>query len=199
MRTCRQEALKKYFPNGIPEWVGTPDRIMATTEGAKWYEVNPLAIDQNLFQKSRMCFSWMQEDTRKLILDAFDVLNNNPERYGQKFITIIPMKTWREADTASELRRLAYEFGGNVANWVEQALEWAQRICNGASWKDICDYYDTEEWRRLVIWKDGCERLVGGCRRKGFFGRLPASYISDGYHATFDIYDAVPLIVVYEK
>ena len=30
-----------------------------------------------------------------------------------------------------------------MADWVEQAFEWAQRISNGESWKTICNDADT--------------------------------------------------------
>jgi len=89
------------------------------------------------------------------------------------------------------------QIGDHMANWVEQALEWAQRIANGEAWKDICNKADTANWYRLVIWKNGCARLVGGSRED--YVNSPASDISGStfFDLSF-IIRAVPLVVLYE-
>ena len=129
------------------------------TEG-KWFKVNPLAIDQNLFKEERE--NSMQETTRQYILEAFEEMKMN-SKYAKPFKTMIPKKTW-ETKSVEELKKLAQRLGNHNADWVEQALEWAQRISNGESWDEICNKQDTANWYRLVVWKCGYARLVGGSR-----------------------------------
>lgn len=163
------------------------------TEDA-WFEVKPQAIDQKLFEKKRN--DNRQEATRKLILEAFAEMKENPEKYGKNFKTMMPQKTW-SFKTVVQLKEMASNLGDHNANWVEQALEWAQRIANGESWEAICNNKDTANWYRLVVWKNGYARLVGGsvCDNNS----KPAS---DVYN--YDYYDdnslnrTVPLFVLYE-
>lgn len=163
------------------------------TEDA-WFEVKPQAIDQKLFEKKRN--DNRQEATRKLILEAFAEMKENPEKYGKNFKTMMPQKTW-SFKTVAQLKEMASNLGDHNANWVEQALEWAQRIANGESWEAICNNKDTANWYRLVVWKNGYARLVGGsvCDNNS----KPAS---DVYN--YDYYDdnslnrTVPLFVLYE-
>ena len=171
--------MEKHFSNEATEQVSTTKLAQVPTEG-KWFEVNPQAIDQNLLQKKRE--NRRQEETRKLILEAFDEVKNRPARYGKKFKTMMPKKTWT-VKTVEELKQLACELGDHNADWVEQALEWAQRISNGESWKTICNDNDTAKWYRMIVWKNGYARLVGGSRY--LKNKLPASdvdsvdYLSD--------------------
>jgi len=65
--------------------------IVRPTEGVP-FEVNPLAIDQRLFQTKRNDES--QEETRQWILEAFAEAKANPEKYGKTFYTLIPEKKW---------------------------------------------------------------------------------------------------------
>ncbi len=48
-----------------------------------------------------------------------------------------------------------------MADWVEQALEWAQKIFDGQSWESICNYPDTSKNKRMIIWKNGNYATVG--------------------------------------
>ncbi len=186
--------LEKHFSNEATEQVSTAKLAQVPTEG-KWFEVNPQAIDQNLFQKKRE--NRRQEETRNLILDAFDEVKSNPEKYGKNFKTMIPKKTW-VVKTVAELKQLACELGDHNADWVEQALEWAQRICNGESWGDVCNNADTANWYRLVVWKSGYTRLVGGSRNDDY--SFPASDVNDyDYHSVSRLDLTVPLVVLYEK
>lgn len=150
--------LEKHFPNECTKQESTKNVIPGPTED-KWFEVNPQAIDQSIFQKKRK--NERQEKTRQLILEAFAEVKNNPEKYGRKFKTMIPKKTW-EYKTNEQLNQLACELGDHNADWVEQALEWAQRIYNGEVWGDICNFVDTANCYRMVVWKQGFVRLVGG-------------------------------------
>ena len=162
------------------------------TEDA-WFEVKPQAIDQKLFKNKRT--DNRQEVTRKLILEAFTEMKDNPEKYGKNFKTMMPKKTW-SSKTVAQIK----EMGDHHANWVEQALEWAQRIANGESWEDLCNAKDTANWYRVVVWKNGYARLVGGsvCNDVDF----PASDVGDVDYDMFndDIYvnDTVPLVALYE-
>lgn len=163
------------------------------TEG-KWFEVKPQAIDRMLFvEKGREDES--QEKTRQRIIEAFYVMESNPKRYGKNFMTMMPKKVW-PSKTAPELEAMACKLGDHNADWVEQALEWAQRIANGESWETVCNDADTAKWYRLVVWKDGYARLVGGSTDSG----NPASCVDINAHTGNEpLYYTVPLIVLYEK
>lgn len=165
------------------------------TEG-QWFEVKPQDINQKLFEKKRK--DTRQETTRQLILEAFEELKNNPEIYGNNFKTMMPKKDWT-SKTVAQLKAMACKLGDHNADWVEQALEWAQRIANGESWKTICNDADAANWYRLVVWKNGYARLVGGSVYD-FSDFSPASDVSssdcDGsYYLSY----TVPLVVLCEK
>ena len=165
------------------------------TEG-KWFGVNPLAIDQNLFKEKRENFR--QEVTRQYILEAFEEMKKN-SKYARAFKTMMPKKTWdgKTEKTVKELKKLATKLGDHNADWVEQALEWAQRIANGESWEYICNKEDTSDCFRLVIWKNGYARLVGGSHISSKY--YPASnVILSDYGDNDYFYSTVPLVVLYE-
>ena len=160
----------------------------------EWFEVKPQAIDQKLFEKKRK--SKRQEATRQLILEAFSKVKDNPEKYSKNFKTMMPKKTW-ESKSVADLKEIACELGDHNADWVEQALEWAQRIANGESWKAICNDKDTANWYRLVVWKNGFACIVGGSACFGDY--IPASAfscITFGDNHKLDV--TVPLVVIYE-
>lgn len=160
----------------------------------EWFEVKPYTIDQQLFKKKRK--DEQQEATRQLILKAFAEMKNDLEKYGINFRTMIPKQEWAYK-TVAQLKEMARRLGGHNADWVEQALEWAQRIANGESWEAICNDADTANWYRLVVWKRGYVRLVGGSVYAG--NKYPASNV---YFKDFDVnssfYYVVPLVVLYE-
>lgn len=163
--------------------------INIPTEG-KWFMVNPLTIDQNLFKEKRE--DRKQETTRKLILEAFEEMKKN-SKYTRPFKTMIPIRTMN-ANNIKAFRKIASKYGGDMADWVEQALEWAQRIANGEEWKNICNKKDTVAWYRSVIWKNGCIKLVGGSRYNYY--SVPATAVSMDNTDLF--YRSVPLVVLYE-
>ena len=166
--------------------------IPRPTEGVP-FDVNPLGIDRELFQKIREDVE--QETTRLLILEAFDEVDAHHEKYGKSFWTLMPEKTWNQK-TIIELREVAAMVGDHLANWVEQALEWAQRIQNGESWEAICNEYDTADCYRLVAWKDSCYRLVGGARRGNY--AFSASFVGrNHYNMRYKFCHVVPLTVGY--
>ena len=162
------------------------------TEG-KWFEVKPLSIDPKLFERERKNKS--QEETRQLILEAFEEMNKYPEKYARNFRTMMPEKIWTSKN-AAQLKEIACKLGDHNADWVEQALEWGQRIANGESWEAICNDKDTTYWYRLVVWKKGNTRRIGGSRLN-----YPASNVSynGSYDGNHDLDNTIPLVVSYEE
>ena len=187
--------LEKYFSNEATEQATTAKVAQVPTED-QWFEVNPQTINQSLFKKKRK--DERQERTRKLILEAFAEVDKHPEKYASAFYTLMPEKKWNGYKTVAELNAYANDLDGQMADWVEQALEWAQRLFNGESWETICNNADTANWYRVILWKNGCYRLVGGSRNYNVLN--PASDVFDYDYGFFNcICDTVPLVVLYEK
>lgn len=161
----------------------------------EWFEIKPLTIDQELFKKKRD--NSKQEETRKLILEAFDEMKKNPEKYGKNFKTIIPNKTWTKSRTMPPLYKIVSRFGDHMADWVEQGLEWAQRIANGESWEDICNNRDTVAWYRIIKWKNESYAQIGGGGNTCV--NHPATTISQIFNVIPSFDEAVPLIVGYDE
>ena len=186
--------LEEYFSSKTTQKATTAKVAQKPTQD-EWFEVNPLSINQKLFENEREDAT--QEKTRKLIHEAFVEMQNEPEKYGKKFFTMMPKKTWRHK-TFVELEEMSSKLGDHNANWVEQALEWAQRIANGESWEAICNDNDTANWYRLVVWKSGYARHVGGsvCNNHD----LPASNVNGFDCSELDSLEyTVPLVVSYEE
>ena len=93
--------LEKYFSNEATEQATTAKVAQVPTED-QWFEVNPQTINQSLFKKNRK--DERQERTRKLILEAFAEVKSSPEKYGRKFKTMMPKKTWT-SKTVAELKQ----------------------------------------------------------------------------------------------
>lgn len=136
-------------------------RIQSQIDG-EYFEVYPKTINKKLFKRTRR---GKQEEIRKLILEAFQELERNPHKYSKPFRIIIPQKTWRVI-SGEKAQNIAIRFKGHITDWVEQAFEWAQRIHNGESWEDICNKPDKSKYYRIVVWKDGKLRIVGGANNK---------------------------------
>ena len=173
----------------------TTDVAQIPTEG-KLFEVKPLGIDRSKFEKPLS--DWQQEWTRQIIQDAFAEVDKHSEKYASTFYTLIPEKKWDGYKTVAELKEYANDLGGLMADWVEQALEWAQRISNGESWEAICNNADTAKWYRLIIWKNDHTRLVGGsCDDDDNF---PASCVDDDdSDSDYWVNNTVPLVVLKKK
>lgn len=187
--------LEKHFKSKTTEKKTSPAIEVANvpTEG-KCFIVNPLEINMNLFKKER--HDPKQECIRKLIEEAFDEVKKNPVRYGKPFKTMIPPKTW-SGKTVGELRDLASNLGDHMTDWIEQALEWAQRISNGEPWEALCNDLDTARWYRLVKWKYGGYRLVGGAKESLF--NFPASYVQNNNMCENNrLNTTVPSVVFYK-
>ena len=188
--------LEEYFSNTTEtkeEASGTKQPTPPVED--EWFEVDPLAIDRSLFDQARG--DKEQERTRQTILEAFAEVDANPEKYARPFKTMMPEKYWRSNRLVVELKALAEKLGDHMADWIEQALEWAQRIFNGESWKELCNQADTANWYRLVVWENGYARLVGGSRRD--YCIYPASDVSSSSYGSNDWFDdTVPLVVLYK-
>ncbi len=183
--------LEEYFPK---EDIKQVSKVQGPKEG-EWFEVNPLDINQELFRNRKENLE--HETKRRIILEAFEELKNKPEKYAKVFYTLIPEKNW-QVRTVRQLNKIASTLGDHMANWVEQALEWAQRIQNGESWEDICDKPDTVKWYRVVAWNDDCARIIGGAQK--YKDNSPPSHIQGANFLNgFNIDTAVPLVVGYKK
>ena len=164
-------------------------RILKPTEG-QWFEVNPKAINRKLFKKKR---KGNQEQTRQLILEAFEEVEHNQDKYGKAFRTIMPEKNW-ELMNIEKAQILAKQFEGHVANWVEQALEWAQRINNGETWEELCNEPDEAKNYRMIIWKNNSIRMIGGSDKHNYSATDICYY---NFHFDDNFLDVVPLIASY--
>ncbi len=196
------------------------DRIERITEG-EWFEVNPYAIDRGLFEKERA--DPEQEKTRQLILEAFVEFDANLEKYSGRFEIMVPNTTWKlykvvyHIDTwnkicilekmvlGEELEGLACILGDRIADWVEQALEWAQRICNGETWEALCNTGEKNYFHnRIIVWKNNLFRFVGNatqdCYSRGYRPH-PTTYVCDclEFYSGSILNDTEPVVVRYKK
>lgn len=197
--------LEEYLPNEATGNPCTVKVVQSPTEN-EWFQVNPLTIERKLFQEERM--NRKEEYTRQLILEAFEELRKNPKKYGKNFKTMFPEKSWHYKDY-EQLKELAMDLGDHMADWVEQAFEWAQRIANGETWETVCNDRDTANWYRAVVWKYGYVQLVGGSRNHhdcdpacsiNVNTLSPASSNSiSQYFAYSFLLNTVPLVVLYEN
>lgn len=182
---------EKHFPNEVTEQASTAKMSKVPTEN-QWFEVDPLGIDLKLFRKKRKDAS--QETTRKLILEAFAELWRNPRKYGRKFKTMMPKKDWSHK-TGKQFSEMGCKLGNHMADWVEQAMEWAQRIANGESWEDVCNKADTANCYRAIIWKNGSIRIVGGSHYSDLCCSASDVHNND-YDYDFIFINTVPLVVL---
>ena len=87
-RTFSEKELKAILEEHFSS-EGTAKVVQGPTEG-QWFEVNPLAINQEHFNEEKE--DKRQEKTRRLILEALAEVKSNPEKYGKKFKTMLPKK-----------------------------------------------------------------------------------------------------------
>lgn len=156
----------------------------------KWFEVNPQDIDRELFKNPRE--NDAEEETRQTILKAFESADQAPNRWLRKFETCFPKKTWRRK-SGEKLIELATEMGNHNANWVEQALEWAQRISNGETWAELCRWPDIAKNGRLIINESGQLAVVGGSTDN----ERPTTLVSISISKCYKFNDVVPLVIRY--
>ncbi len=155
------EIIQYYFRG---EKVRTNSEIVSTPTEGKCFEVKFFSINQDKFKRKRK--DPKQEELRQEILKAFTEVARNPERYALPFKTIIAEGMWQTPREFEFLKEYAKTMGDHNADWVEQSLEWAQRISNGESWKKLCNKRDTTKWYRLVEGPNGELWQVGGSAEK---------------------------------
>lgn len=166
-----------------------------TIAKGKYFDVIPSSIDRSLFQEKRE--NKQQEWTRQFILEAFDKVYSYPKKYAKPFKLMIPElmipeKIWVRTDL-QELLGLDRKLGDHIADWVELALVWAQRISNGDTWEDLCNNnkLDTRICSRLFKWMDGFYRLVAGTEGTEI-------YYKENLDCRF-LDNTIPLFVSYEE
>lgn len=181
--------LEKHFNNE------TEEVQPKTPREEEWFSVNVLEIDRELFSEKRE--KYWEENARKMILEAFSEVDANPERYARTFETFMPKKVWEVCVPVREYQLFCHKLGGHMADWVEQALEWAQRIANGESWDTICNQADTANWERLILWKNGFVRIVGGSQKMKHHDSAVYIYHNEEYGDADKIRNVVPLVARY--
>lgn len=132
--------------------------VKRPTEG-EWFYVDPAGINWELFEDEREDLH--QEATRQIILKARSEVERNPKKYGKPFETKIIKKNWIGYICPSIVEEVASHFGNHIVDWAEKALQWAQRLTNGETWKELCNDKDTTEWYQLVKGEDGKIVIVG--------------------------------------
>ena len=169
--------------------------VAQTPTQGKLFKVNPLGIDRSLFKEWRN--DVQEENARTIIQKAFEEVNQQYEKYGKPFYTLIPKVNWAGSRSGENIYYDAIRKGGKMADWVEQALEWAQRICNGESWQTVCCNPDTARWHRLILGVGLEVRRVGGSTEN--YVNSPATRVFPGYSIKDVFCYTVPLITFREK
>lgn len=170
--------------------------ISRKPEEGKLFRVEPLNINKKLFEEQKNDKS--QEFARRIIKDAFRKVEQNPNRYSTPFWTLVPENKWNynEIKNEKELRDYALDSGGQMADWIEQALEWAQRIQNGESWENLCNNPDTLRFYRMIEWKDGEPKIVGGSTEENYTYSPTHIFLRLVYSCKRGVPYTVPLIVI---
>lgn len=167
-------------------------RIIGQVYEGEWFRVDAKSLYRSDFKWKRI--DPFQEKTRQLILEAFEEMDKRPTEYRVPFYTMIPKKTWQGDVKGDQLKRIAEYHGDRMANWIEQALEWAQRISMGFSWGHLCNMHDAAKWNRVITWKKENSQAVVGGREGGDFAS-PACIHPCGDISNIVVMCAVPLVV----
>ena len=141
-----------------------------------WFYVCPKQIDRKLFEKE---LEGRGNPARRLILEAFEELEKNPSQYARDFKVRIPKSpTSFHEKRYNEIARTLKESDEHIANWVELALMWAQRIHNGEPWEVLHNYmFTVSKYPRFIIWKDGFVANAGGSLKISSVFNYPEQYI----------------------
>ena len=123
----------------------------------EWVEVNPKTIKRELFAQE---VDEKDENARKLICEAFKEMKKKPYKYARKFKVRIPEKVDYYDKRFSEIMDSLSEKNQHIADWVELALVWAQRISNGETWSNL--RMNESLYQRFIIGKNGKIATVGG-------------------------------------
>lgn len=161
----------------------------------EYFRVNPSKIDRNLFKYKKN--DEQEEKVRQIIAEAFEEVDKNPERYNRQFYTIFPDCDWYPDDAkVGELEGSSKYPQSHLADWVEQAMEWAQRIQNGEFLSELCEEIDPSEWYRLVLGKDNTIWVVGSATHAGY--KKPATDVAiHKYNSEAPLWFTVGLYVHY--
>ena len=154
----------------------------------QWIDVNPETINQKVFEKKRS--DVVQERTRMLILEALEKMKKE-SRYREPFQIMVPSKNWK-MKTFREMNSFAHQKGGHITDWIELALQWAQRLSDGESWESLCNKPDTANWNRIVVWKDGVALVGGSVNERSRYSAVEADVFD--YLMNIPICEAVPSI-----
>ena len=147
----------------LEEYFQTKEQRQTKQKDGEWFFVYPEQIVANKFLFSLEKENRRQEATRKIILEA--IAKVEKKEHLRPFKALIPDKTWSFRKSVKEIKRYIDTIEGQkLANWIEQVLIWAQIIVNGDPWDEwyICNLNDEAKYPRLVMWKNGEFRLVGG-------------------------------------
>lgn len=167
-------------------------RVVGQVYEGEWFRVDAKSLYRSDFKWKRSD-PW-QEKIRNLILEAFGEMDKMGRRYSTPFYTMIPRKTWQGDLNGYRLQQIAEYHGDRMANWIEQALEWAQRISMGFSWWHLCNMHDAAKWNRVITWKEDSTMAIVGGREGGDF-TPPACIHPCGDCTKVTIMCAVPLVV----
>ena len=159
----------------------------------KGVEVNPILIDEPTFEIEKKDFYSHKESTMQVIQKAFIEMKKDLRRYARPFEIVTPAEL-ESVYTEEKMVALAEKYGDHIADWVEQALEWAQRIANG---EDIFNKSDDSKWFRAISWQDGHVCLVGGANELNNHDSV-ASIHEFNVNSSYQIYNAVPAVVRYK-
>lgn len=157
------------------------------------FRVSLETIDLELFKEPRK--DSKQEEVRQIILEALFEAQSKPE-YAKPFKIVIPESDKKNA-TILDLMILASKIGDHLTNWIEQCLEWAQKITNGISWEELCNTPDPSKWRRLVFWKNGYWRIIGGATVTTI-SFSASDVISYFFSLRYSVSNTAPAVTVYD-
>ena len=132
----------------------------------EWFEVDPKTIKREFFFQD-------DEKARKLICEAFEEMKKKPYKYASKFKVRIPEKVTYYDKHFSEIIESLSENHQHIADWVELALVWAQRISNGETWSSL--RMNISLYQLFIIGKNGRIATVGG-------STLPYVHYYQGHH-----------------
>lgn len=159
----------------------------------KGVEVNPISIDESIFEIGENEHDSHKEYIMQVIKKAFIEMKKDLRRYARPFEIVTPAEL-EPVHTEEKMVALAEKYGDHLADWVEQALEWAQRIANG---EDIFNKSDDSKWFRAITWQNGNMCLVGGAEE--FNDHDSASSIHDfNVNSFYQLHYAVPAVVRYK-
>ena len=154
-----------------------------------WKKIELSAIKRRKFLFKRLDPS--QEVIRKLIRQALKEAKKNKGHYSS-FELMVPEQ--HLGNGLDSMINGAKSYHAEIANWIEQALEWAYRISEGESWKSLCNEPDDSEFFRVIFWKDDEVAFIGdGCN---YCIRPQTSILTDFFAANELCYGcSVPLLV----